>query len=194
MRPGESVDFYVSLGPELEKVKVPDIVGLIRKDAEEQILANKLTIGDMLPSDVVSNIAKIIKQYPAAGTEVDEGTPVEMTFEILDGTTQDGTGQSVMGGTVSDGTATGTESGSTDNGETRSVHLNISLSPNQEYGDEVLVYVEVTPSKTNTPRIELNQKITKSNFPFSIPITLDKNGTSHIIVMLDGVLVQEGDK
>ena len=198
VRPGETVEFFVSLGPELEMVKVPSIVGLIRKDAEELIFANKLTIGAMLPSDVVSNVAKIIKQYPVAGTEVDEGTPVEMTFEILDGT-QDGTGQSVTGGTtsggtVTDGTATGTETGSGDNGETRSVHLNISLSPNQEYGDEVLVYVEVTPSKTNTPRIELNQKITKSNFPFSIPITLDKNGTSHIIVMLDGVLVQEGDK
>ena len=184
VKPNESVAVYVSLGPELLKVKVPDISGLTRSEAEKRITDNKLTVGTIIPSDVISEVAVIIKQYPAADTEVDEGTPVEMTFQI-----DDTAGQTTPGQTTSNGNIQST----TDNNDKRTAQLTVSLDSNREYGDEVLMYVEATPSDTNQRVVEFNENVVKSNFPFSIPITLAKSGTTHVIVMLDGVLVQEGD-
>ena len=197
VRPHESITVFVSLGPELMKVKVPNLIGLTRVDAEKLIIENKLSIGTIIPSDVISDVALIIKQYPAADTEVDEGTPVEMTFQI-DGTSQETTGeattgQTATGQTPSEATTSGTQSTATEN-EQRTVLVKVSLDANQNYGEEVLVYVETTPSDTNQRQVAFDKKVVKSNFPFSVPITLSKNGTTHIIVMLDGVPVQEGDK
>lgn len=186
VKPNASVTVYESLGPELMKVKVPNLIGLTRVDAEKLITDNKLTIGKIIPSDVISDVAKIIKQYPAADTEVDEGTAVEMTFQIEDGT-QDTAGQTASGGTTTD------TQGTTVNNEQRKALLNVSLDANRSYGDEILVYVESTPSDTNQTQVVFNQKVVKSNFPFSVQVPLAKNGTTHIIVKLDGVLVQEGD-
>lgn len=183
VRPNDSVTVYVSLGPKLEKVIVPDLLGLTRSEAEKHIRDNKLTIGTIIPADVISDVAKIIKQYPAADTEVDEGTPVEMTFQI-----DDPAGQTTSG-EITDGTQV-----ATDDGEPRIHLLNVTLDANHSYGDEIMVYIETTPSDTNISKAVFNQKVAKSTFPFSLPITLAKNGTTHIIVKLDGLLVQEGDK
>lgn len=179
VKPHESVAVYVSLGPELQQVKVPNILGLTRAEAEKLITENKLSIGTISPSDVISDVAKIVKQYPPADKEVDEGTPVEMTFQI----------DNKSGQPVSDGSIQTT----TDNNEVRTALLTVSLDASRSYGEEILVYVEATPSDTNQLNVEFNQNVAKTNFPFSVPIKLAKNGTTHIIVKLDGVLVQEGD-
>jgi serine/threonine-protein kinase len=186
VRPNESVTVYVSLGPKLEKVKVPNLIGRTRKEAEKLITDNKLKIGAIIPSDVISDVAKIIKQYPAADTEVDEETPVEMTFEINDGT-QNPTDQTTPDNTSNE------PKGSTNDSEPRTKLLTITLNPNNNYGDEIMVYVETTPSDTNQLNVVFNQKKAKKDFPFSIPVELAKSGTTHIIVKLDDVLIQEGD-
>lgn len=185
VRPNESVTVYVSLGPKLEMVKVPNILGLTRAEAEKKILDSKLTVGDILPEGIVSEVAKIIKQYPEAGEEVEAETPVEMTFEIE----EEPTTPEEPGGTDTD-----IPPGNADNAGTRKVFVNVSLSSPQNYGDEVMVYIEATPSDTNIPKVVYHQSVEKSNFPFSIEIEAPKNGTTHVIVMLDGVLVQETDK
>lgn len=188
IRPNESVTVYVSLGPELEMVKVPSILGLTKAEAEKKIINSKLTVGAILPEGIVSDVAKIIKQYPTAGEEVEAETPVEMTFEIEEESTE-------PVNPVDPG-ETNTEAPPVESGNTgtRKVFVNVSLSSPQNYGDEVMVYIESTPSDTNIPRVEYHQSVEKSNFPFSYEIDAPKNGTTHVIVMLDGVLVQENDK
>ena len=186
VKPGETVTVFVSSGPQLEKVKVPNVVGLTRKEAEALILSSKLTIGAMLPSDQVSEVAKITKQYPLAETEVDEQTPVELTFEA------DGTGQTGQTGQTGTGDTSGNQNGTTTE-EAKTTLLNIELDPTMAYGNEVNVYVEATPSDTNQLTVVFNQSVAKSNFPFSIPVTLAKQGTTHIIIKLNNTIVQEGD-
>ncbi len=186
VKPGETVTVFVSSGPQLEKVKVPNVVGLTRKEAEALILSSKLTIGAMLPSDQVSEVAKITKQYPLAETEVDEQTPVELTFEA------DGAGQTGQTGQTGTGDTSGNQNGTTTE-EAKTTLLNIELDPTMAYGNEVNVYVEATPSDTNQLTVVFNQSVAKSNFPFSIPVTLAKQGTTHIIIKLNNTIVQEGD-
>jgi hypothetical protein len=67
------------------------------------------------------------------------------------------------------------------------------LNPSRTYGDEVLVYVESTPSDTNVRRIEMNQYVKRDQFPISLPITLGETGTTHVIVYLDDELALERD-
>jgi len=185
VKPNESVTVYVSLGPKLEMVKVPNVLGLTRSEAEKKILQNKLTVGDILPEGIVSNVAKVVKQYPAPGEEVEAETPVELTFEVI----EEPTNPDEQGG----GTNTETPGNGEDSG-TRKVFVTVSLPNPQNYGDEIMVYIEATPSDTNVPKVVYNQSVAKSNFPFSIEIDAPRNGTTHVIVMLDGVLVQETDK
>jgi len=187
VRPNDTVTVYVSLGPKLEKVIVPNILNLTRAEAEKLITGSKLSIGTILPADVISETAKIIKQYPIADTEVDEGYPVEMTFQI-----DDGTGQTTDG-TITDDTVTDGTQSTTNENESR-IHLQIvTLDANHTYGDEIMVYIETTPSDTNISKVVLNDKKAKATFPFSYPITLAKSGSTHIIVKLDGILVLEDE-
>ncbi|MEN6313119.1 MAG: Stk1 family PASTA domain-containing Ser/Thr kinase [Clostridiaceae bacterium] len=193
VRPNDTVTVFVSLGPKLEKVIVPSIIGLTRADAEKLVTEKKLSVGTILPAGVISETAKIVKQYPLAETKVDEGTPVEMTFGIDDGTGQttpgDGTGQTTTG-TPADGTQTPASGG-----EQRIYLLPVTLDPNHTYGEEIMVYVEATPSDTNVTNTVMNQKVAKSTFntPLSVPVPLAKSGSTHVIVKLDGILVLEDD-
>lgn len=186
IRPNNTVTVFVSLGPKLEKVIVPSIIDLTRSEAQKIITDNKLSVGTIIPADPISETARVIKQYPLAGTEADEGTPVEITFG-----TDDGTGQTTPGtSTGQPTTATPTPAA----GSEPRVHLPIvKLNPNTAYSDEIMVYIEATPSDTNISKTVFNQKVAKTMFPFSYPVTLAKSGSTHIIIKLDSVLVQEYD-
>ena len=72
VRPDTVVKIYVSAGPKLEQVVVPDLIGMTRAEAENAILMNNLTIGKLLPEGIVSDVAKVIKQYPLPNEKVDE--------------------------------------------------------------------------------------------------------------------------
>lgn len=191
VRPGETVTVYVSMGPELEMVKVPDLIGLTRKEAEKLILENKLKIGKTIPDDIVSDVAKIIRQFPFADTEVEEETSVEMEFDIESepGTEQPGDPQDGNG----DPQTPGDGPGGQEPPKRRTKLINISLNTFINYGDEVMVYVETTPSDTNVTKVEFHSKVAKKNFPFSIEIELSKHGATHVVVKLDGLLAEETD-
>jgi beta-lactam-binding protein with PASTA domain/tRNA A-37 threonylcarbamoyl transferase component Bud32 len=186
IKPGETVTVFVSLGPELKKVKVPNLFGLTRSEAEKLIDENGLKIGKILPEDVVSEVAKIIKQYPLAETEVDEGEPIEITFDV--GTTT----KSTNGQTDPNYTSVGenTQSATTDNGTKM---VKVTLDTTLTYGDQVRVYVEATPSDTNELQVIYSKTIAKSNFPLNIQVPLAKSGTTHIVVKLDDYITLEGD-
>ncbi|MGI6669129.1 MAG: Stk1 family PASTA domain-containing Ser/Thr kinase [Acetivibrionales bacterium] len=190
VRPGETVTVYVSLGPKLEKVVVPNLIGLTRKEAEKLILESNLRIGNIIPEDIVSDVAKIIRQYPYAGEEVEEETAVEMEFEIE---SDPGPGQPEDSRDGDNGQVPGNGQEGREPSKKRTKRITVSLNPFVDYGDEVMVYVETTPSDTNVTKVEFNSLVAKKNFPFSIEITLAERGTTHLIVKLDGLLAQETD-
>ena len=184
VKPGASITIVESLGPELKQVKVPNLIGLNRVQAESLLNENKLKIGRITPEDVISDVAKIIKQYPLADSQVDEGTSVEMTFDI---------NETVLPGTEDQGVA-GNSPDNTGNSTVNTASWKIPLGNPDNYGDEVMVYIEATPSDTNELNIIINNdKIKKSEFPITVRIPLSKNGTTHVVVKLDGILSQEND-
>ncbi len=187
VKPQTTVKVIVSLGPELEMIKMTDLTGLTRTEAENWILKNNLKIGKILPEDIVSEVAKVVKQYPLPETEVTEDTAVELTFGIDEpiATEDPGTTQP-----MEDPNSQGNQQPQT-SGRTRLI--TITLNPSRTYGEEVMVYVESTPSDTNIRKIELNQTIARDQFPFSMPVTVGESGTTHIIVYLDDMLALDQD-
>ncbi len=200
VKPYANVTVYVSLGPKLEMVRVPYLIGLTRAKAEKKILDSGLTIGAIIPADEVSDVALITKQYPLPDSEVEEFTAVEMNFTPIEedpieeqpGTTVPGDGTD---GTPGDPGSTDTPDTPTTPNDTakKTRMLPVSLNPSKSYGSEVMVFVETTPSDTNVSRIEFNKLIPVSSFPFSVEITLADQGATHVIVKLDGDLALEGD-
>jgi eukaryotic-like serine/threonine-protein kinase len=192
LKPGETVTVFESLGPELAKVKVPNLIGLTRVEAEKKIDENGLKIGKILPEDVISEVATIIKQYPVAETEVDEGESVEITFDVA-ASTQSTKSTSEQTNTNYSAVGTDSQIATSEDGE-KTVLVRIALDPNRTFGDEIKVYVEATPSDTNQLQVVYNKKETKSFFPFNVPVPLSKSGTTHIIVKLDDIITLEDDK
>lgn len=202
--PYANVTVYVSLGPKLEQVTVPNLVGRTLSQAEKLILESKLKIGKIIPEDVVNEVALITKQYPLAGSTADEDTPVELDFTPIEeepiaedpGTSMPG--QPANGTPDTPDTPGITVPGDTDEppvkSERKTKNIIISLDPGKSYGDNVMVYVESTPSDTNQRIVELNQSIPVTQFPFSVPVTLAEQGTTHVIVKLDGWLALEDDR
>ena len=202
--PYANVTVYVSLGPKLEQVTVPNLVGRTLSQAEKLILESKLKIGKIIPEDVVNEVALITKQYPLAGSTADEDTPVELDFTPIEeepiaedpGTSMPG--QPANGTPDTPDTPGITVPGDTDEppvkSERKTKNIIISLDPSKSYGDNVMVYVESTPSDTNQRIVELNQPIAVTQFPFSVPVTLAEQGTTHVIVKLDGWLALEDDR
>lgn len=174
LKPGSSVTVVESLGPKLKQVKMPDLTNLTRTQAEKLINDNNLSIGKILPEGIVSDVAVIIKQYPLKDTIIDEGTPVDMTFNIEGSITSDTTGQETTGGSVS-GTS----------------QWKIPLDSPEKYGDTIQVYVEATPSDTNELKIVKNEMVSKDSFPITVDIPKSTTGTTHVVVKLDGSVVQD---
>ena len=85
------------------------------------------------------------------------------------------------------------DGGSQQTGTAKTKNIMITLNPGRTYDEEVLVYVESTPSDTNVRRIEMNQYVRRDLFPISLPITLGETGTTHVIVYLDNELALETD-
>jgi len=71
-----AVDLIVGRAGEVEKVKVPDVIGQTLRGAAETLEAARLKVGEVSgPRD-----GKVREQRPGAGVEVQVGTPVELRF------------------------------------------------------------------------------------------------------------------
>lgn len=182
VEPDTVVTLVVSKGPELKQVNIPKLIGLKRVEAEKLIEENNLKIGKTTPVDVVSDTATITYQYPEAGTSVDEGTSVDLTYNV-EQTTQETT--------VANNNQAGNQ-GANEQTTQKYEQWKITLNDPGKYSDEILVYIESTPSDTNKPIIK-EQKYKKSEFPLSVDVPVASSGTTHVIVKLDGVIIAEKD-
>lgn len=180
--PGTVVTLVVSMGPELKPVKVPNLIGLNKTDAEKLILEKNLKIGKITPSDVVSDTALITYQYPLADSEVTEGTAVDLTYKV------ENTGDN----TTTAGSDTSSKPADTQGTKQKYEQWKISLTDPNQYGDEIQVYIESTPSDTNEPIVK-EQKYKKSEFPLMVDVPVAANGTTHVVIKLDGIIIAEED-
>jgi PASTA domain-containing protein len=97
----------VSLGP--EPVRVPDVVGATRSEAEIGIIAAGLRVGATTGenSDTIA-AGRVISQDPSGGTEAEEGSSVSLVISLGPGGEGEGEGEGEgpapgSGGCASDG-------------------------------------------------------------------------------------------
>ncbi|MGI6577627.1 MAG: Stk1 family PASTA domain-containing Ser/Thr kinase [Eubacteriales bacterium] len=79
---GDSVVLYVSLGPQVVQVKMPDLVGRTEEEAKQAIAKAKLSDGGITLVESQSPAGEVVWQSVQPGIEVDEGTPVSLHISI----------------------------------------------------------------------------------------------------------------
>lgn len=80
-KPDSEVIVYVSKGPEILQVIVPDLTGMTLDQARLSLENAGLTIGKLEPEGISSETAKIKSQNPSPNTMLDQGKPVNLVFE-----------------------------------------------------------------------------------------------------------------
>lgn len=81
VHPGDTITFYVSLGPAQVLSQVPDLFGNTLEEAQSLLTENGLVLGDV-SEDYSSTIPEgsVIGQGTSEGTEVAKGTSVDITI------------------------------------------------------------------------------------------------------------------
>ncbi len=79
--PGDNITVYVSLGPELEDVTVPDFKGLTLEQVKALLTRSKLQLDKYVPNELTPT-SFVIEHIPSAGTNVPEGTKIEFKFNV----------------------------------------------------------------------------------------------------------------
>ncbi len=78
---GKTVTIYVSKGPETQKIKVPDVVGKDKNDAEKEITNAGLKVGDVSTDyDETKAEGVVLSQSIAKDTEVDAETEIDIVI------------------------------------------------------------------------------------------------------------------
>ncbi|MCX7842940.1 MAG: Stk1 family PASTA domain-containing Ser/Thr kinase [Clostridia bacterium] len=157
VKDGSVVVLFKSMGPEIKTAIVPDIVGKTRVEAEKLLSDANLTVGNVFPEDGKNYVDKIVKQHPAANSEVNELSPVDMYFETADDTLR-----------------------------RKIVNVSLALNNANEYGDTINIRVDVTPNDTNRTDNLINETRKKQDFPLTIPVPVPENGNTKVSVYLDG--------
>ena len=77
--PGTQVQMVVSLGPQAKTVFVPYLLEITQAEAESKLALYNLTRGSVTPAfSSTVEAGKVIDQYPAAASEVEEGSAVNL--------------------------------------------------------------------------------------------------------------------
>lgn len=79
--PGDNISVYVSLGPELEDIVVPDFKGLTLEQVKSLLTRSNLQLDKYVPNELTPT-ATVIEHIPSAGSSVPEGTKVEFRFSV----------------------------------------------------------------------------------------------------------------
>lgn len=80
-KPGDDVTVYVSLGPELKEITIPDFTGMTLNQVKVVLNNLNLILGGFVPMDRAEN-SVVIEHIPAEGTVVLEGEKVEFKFSV----------------------------------------------------------------------------------------------------------------
>lgn len=172
VKPGSEVVLVESSGAVVKQVEVPDLTNLTKSEAVKLLNSKNLTIGKLLPEDVVSDVAKITSQNPKAKTMVDEGTAVDLTFEVTQETSET-TAETVQG--------------------SYTVSKNLALTNPDSFGDTIKVYIEATPAGATSAEVLVNQTVNKVDFPITVNIPVSSAGKTHLVIKFDDTVVNQYD-
>ena len=79
--PGDNITVYVSLGPELEDVTVPNFKGLTLEQVKSLLTRSNLQLDKYVPNELTPT-SFVIEHIPGAGASVPEGTKIEFKFNV----------------------------------------------------------------------------------------------------------------
>ncbi len=159
---GSEIMLFRSKGPETGMTVVPDLVNKRNDDALKELAIAKLILGNTYPGQGSSS-SKVIRQEPAAGSEVKEGTAVDLYYDTI--------------------IATATPAASTQ--MVTRTHAVSLLAPDM-YDNKIRVVAKATYSTTNETEIIIDDEYKKESFPLYITIKIPLNGKTHLVVTLDG--------
>lgn len=80
MKAGDTVILYVSDGPEIETVKVPNIIGMTQSAAIDELRKYGLNPGDFSTEESTMDKGRVCGQDPTASTEINEGSEVDIVI------------------------------------------------------------------------------------------------------------------
>lgn len=185
VKPGSSVTIFRSKGPEMERTQVPNVVGRNRSEAQKLLNDAGLVIGKMEPSDTVSEVSKIIEQYPPAETAIEQGAAVDLKFD---------TEELKKGNNGIDEEEKNTEiKYEQEIKEIKKVVVptKINLDNPWSYGEKVKILIEVIPSDTNKAETIMNEKKDKTDFPITVDVPVPENGKTTIRVFINNEFYTE---
>lgn len=156
--PGSEITIYVSLGPNLDKVTVPDLKGMTMQQYLATLDEYNLKVGDISPGNLDSDTARIVRQHPAAGDEVYEQTEIHVEFQE----------ENIVGDRLM-------------------VKYQISPVNLEALSEPVKVYVEFKPSDTLVFEILYNQEHAKTDFPIELMIPVPIDGSSSVKIIFNNV-------
>ncbi|HHW00002.1 MAG TPA: Stk1 family PASTA domain-containing Ser/Thr kinase [Clostridiaceae bacterium] len=189
--PDTVVTIVKSIGPKLEMVTVPNLLGKTYNQVQNELYNAKLKIGKVTPENVSSAVDKVIRQFPEAGATVEEGTAVDIEFDISINENNE-TNNGNENNNNEDSGNNGNDNNNNNNNEVgilsrKTVYQPIVLSDPDKYGDEINVYVEATPSDTNESKVLVNKTMKKSDFPLTVPVEVPESGYTNLHIKLDDV-------
>ncbi len=90
---GQSVDITVSKGPKTKRVSVPDVTGASMETAKSTLSGKGLSAGSITRSPSTQAPGTVISQSPVAGSEIDEGSTVDLVLAQPQAERRDDSGQ-----------------------------------------------------------------------------------------------------
>jgi len=158
VEPNTSITVYVSIGPDLAEVTVPNFIGMTKKEYDEALETNNLVEGEIVPSNLSSETAKVVRQYPEAGEVVYEKTPIHVVFEE----------ENIQGDRLL-------------------VKYTLNPANINELSGSIKVYIEILPSDTLKYEILYNKNHDKSEFPIEITVPIPIDGKTTLKVIYNNV-------
>ncbi|HHW48180.1 MAG TPA: Stk1 family PASTA domain-containing Ser/Thr kinase [Clostridiaceae bacterium] len=182
VEPGTLVKIFKSIGPKLEQVEVPNLIGKTFSEVQQLLDSAKLKIGKIEPENVSSPVAKVIEQYPSPKITVEEGTAVDIVFGE-ETTQEEETGE--------DENQDEPGNNNDNTGEVTLKRKTVISSPipllyPEQYGDEIKVYALATLSDNNEKRVVFHRTVKKSEFPLRLTIPVPEGGKTEVYMELDG--------
>lgn len=166
---GDTVTVIVSNGPEIKKVKVPDILGLTEEEAVKKLEEAGLKKGEVIQdySDTYEE-GQVMSQNTEKGKEIDSGTAIDFVISLGSGTVdpEDPETQSYIG------------------------HIEINENPFEYPDDSGIVKIQlIQDGKTTTV---LKENLDYNSFPLNVGDYKSASGSQGTVQMLIGRVV-EGD-
>jgi eukaryotic-like serine/threonine-protein kinase len=159
IKAGETVTLYISKGPELKPVLIPDLTNLTYVEVQKKLSDLKLKVGKILPEGISSITAKIKSQSPMPGSLAKEDDPVDLVFEEVVIPQQ------------------------------KEVPFKLNLTNGQDYGDKIQVRVEIIPTDTNVITVLKDEEKNKKDFPYNISIPIKDNADTKVKVYYNDKLI-----